>query len=296
MTYALLRPTMYRAPGTSLRSVVHRQLDVISSTSQNEVYVEKFTDNREGVAYLTMNRPVGKNSFSKNFLAQFEHCLQTLKSERTIRVVVMRSLVPGVFCAGADLKERRAMSEEEVEPFVERLRSAASALEGLPMPTIAAIDGVALGGGLEMALACDMRIASPSAKMGLVETKLAIIPGAGGTQRLPRIVGPVLAKELILTSRILDGIQAGAIGLVNHVTDTNETAEQRALKLADEMLPNGPIALRLAKLAINKSLEVSLTEGLMFEKNFYKQLIKTKDRLEGLNAFNEKRKPLFKGE
>ncbi|XP_022700861.1 methylglutaconyl-CoA hydratase, mitochondrial-like [Varroa jacobsoni] len=297
MTYALLTPFACRVMVASLQCSIRRHLAIPSASSQeNEVYMEKLTGNHEGVAFLTMNRPEGKNSLSRNFLTHLEQSLQQLKNERSVRVLIMRSVVPGVFCAGADLKERRTMPEEEVEPFVERLRNVSSTLESLPMPTIAALDGAALGGGLELALACDIRVASQAAKMGLVETKLGIIPGAGGTQRLPRIIGPVLAKELILTSRVLNGKEARQIGLVNHVTEEGKTAERRALELAEEILPNAPIALRLAKLAVNKAIEVSLAEGLIFEKSFYAQVIKTKDRMEGLNAFREKRKPMYKGE
>ncbi|XP_016377543.1 methylglutaconyl-CoA hydratase, mitochondrial-like [Sinocyclocheilus rhinocerous] len=169
----------------------------------------------------------------------------------------------------------------------------------LPMPTIAAIDGAALGGGLEMALACDIRVAASSAKMGLVETKLAIIPGAGGTQRLPRTVGVSVAKELIFAARVLSGDEAKSLGLVNHAVEQNKTGDAaylRALDLAREFIPQGPIAIRMAKLAINQGIEVDLKTGLAIEEACYAQVIPTKDRLEGLQAFKEKRPPRFKGE
>ncbi|XP_003748244.1 methylglutaconyl-CoA hydratase, mitochondrial [Galendromus occidentalis] len=267
-----------------------------SARSGDEVRLEQLKGDHEGIAYLTMHRPEAKNALSRNFVGQLEKCLQDLRTKKEVRVLIMRSTVPGVFCAGADLKERRKMNESDVEGFVERLRNAASAIEDLPMPTIAALDGAALGGGLEMALACDIRVASKTAKLGLVETKLAVIPGAGGTQRLPRIVGPVIAKELILTARVLNGAQAQEIGLVNHVADDGQTVENLALKIASEILPNGPVALRMAKLAINKGMQVSLSDGLAFEKSYYAQIINTKDRIEGLSAFAEKRKPAYKGE
>ncbi|NXC00301.1 AUHM protein, partial [Orthonyx spaldingii] len=129
----------------------------------------------------------------------------------------------------------------------------------LPVPTIAAMDGTALGGGLELALACDIRVAASSAKMGLVETKLAIIPGAGGTQRLPRTIGVSLAKELIFSARVVDGEEAKSIGLISHVVEQNEAGDaayRRALALAKEFLPQGPVAMRVAKLAINQGMEV----------------------------------------
>ena len=150
-----------------------------------------------------------------------------------------------------------------------------------------------------MALACDMRVASDNAKMGLVETRLAIIPGAGGTQRLPRIIGPSLAKEMIFTARVVNGSEAARIGLVNHVVDQNEAgnaAYDRAIGLAREILPNGPVGVKMAKMAINKGLEVDIGSALAIEESCYAQVIPTKDRLEGLKAFREKRKPVYTGE
>ncbi|XP_075405872.1 methylglutaconyl-CoA hydratase, mitochondrial isoform X3 [Tenrec ecaudatus] len=200
---------------------------------------------------------------------------------------------------GADLKERVKMHSSEVGPFVSKARAVINEIANLPVPTIAAIDGLALGGGLELALACDIRVAAASAKMGLVETKLAIIPGAGGTQRLPRAIGMSLAKELIFSARVLDGQEAKAIGLISHVLEQNkegDAAYKKALDLAREFLPQGPVAMRVAKLAINQGMEVDLVTGLAIEEACYAQTIPTKDRLEGLLAFKEKRPPCYKGE
>ncbi|XP_023559983.1 methylglutaconyl-CoA hydratase, mitochondrial isoform X2 [Octodon degus] len=200
---------------------------------------------------------------------------------------------------GADLKERAKMHSSEVGPFVSKIRAVINDIANLPVPTIAAIDGLALGGGLELALACDIRVAASSAKMGLVETKLAIIPGGGGTQRLPRAIGMSLAKELIFSARVLDGQEAKALGLVSHVLEQNQegdAAYRKALDLAREFLPQGPVAMRVAKLAINQGMEVDLVTGLAIEEACYAQTIPTKDRLEGLLAFKEKRPPRYKGE
>lgn len=172
-------------------------------------------------------------------------------------------------------------------------------IENLPMPVIAACDGSALGGGLELALACDLRTVASSIKMGLVETRLAIMPGAGGTQRLPRIISPALAKELIFTARVFSGEEAAKMGIVNaSVTqnDNHDAAYLRALKLAEEILPNGPVGVKLAKRAINKGSQVDIGTGYAIEEDCYSQLIGTKDRIEGLAAFNEKRKPIYIGE
>ncbi|XP_058927206.1 methylglutaconyl-CoA hydratase, mitochondrial isoform X2 [Kogia breviceps] len=200
---------------------------------------------------------------------------------------------------GADLKERVKMNSSEVGPFVSKIRAVINEIANLPVPTIAAIDGLALGGGLELALACDIRVAASSAKMGLVETKLAIIPGGGGTQRLPRAIGMSLAKELIFSARVLDGQAAKAVGLISHVLEQNQegdAAYRKALDLAREFLPQGPVAMRVAKLAINQGMEVDLVTGLAIEEACYAQTIPTKDRLEGLLAFKEKRTPRYKGE
>ena len=190
------------------------------------------------------------------------------------------------------------MNTSEVPQFVSSLRALVTDVENLPTPVISAIDGAALGGGLELALATDIRIASSEATMGLVETKLAIMPGAGGTQRLPRIIGTAKAKELIYTARILDGEQACTIGLVNEMVPQNKTGDaayQTALSIAREILPNGPIGVRLAKVAISKGTEVTLEDGLEIEKQCYSKIVDTKDRLEGLAAFAAKRVPVYQG-
>ncbi|XP_074993504.1 methylglutaconyl-CoA hydratase, mitochondrial isoform X2 [Calonectris borealis] len=200
---------------------------------------------------------------------------------------------------GADLKERAKMHSSEVSSFVSKARATINDMANLPVPTIAAIDGTAVGGGLELALACDIRVAASSAKMGLVETKLAIIPGGGGTQRLPRAIGVSLAKELIFSARTVDGEEAKSIGLISHVVEQNEAGDaayRRALALAREFLPQGPVAVRVAKLAINQGMEVDLVTGLAIEEACYAQTIPTKDRIEGLLAFKEKRPPRYKGE
>jgi methylglutaconyl-CoA hydratase len=162
------------------------------------------------VASLSLNRHEGKNAFSTAMLAEFRTAIDGLASrEQTpdrVDCLIVHSGVDRVFCAGADLKERLGMADEDVGPFVATLRDALTALAKLPFPTIAAMEGVALGGGLELALACDLRIAGANAKMGLPEANLAILPGAGGTQRLPRIVGVAKAKEMILTAQILTSV------------------------------------------------------------------------------------------
>lgn len=153
--------------------------DDLSASAPEDEFVLKYVE-KEGegkIAVMGMNRPKAKNAFSKNLIGRFEESVHSVRFDKDVRAVIIRSMVPGIFCAGADLKERLGMKPSEVGPFVARLRGFVSSMENLPMPIIAAIDGAALGGGLEMALACDLRVASNSAKMGLVETRLAIIPG-----------------------------------------------------------------------------------------------------------------------
>jgi len=264
-----------------------------------DLVVEYMEEENHGIVVLGINRPKAMNAFSKSLVADMTAAIDAVKFDKNVRVLIIRSHAKGAFCAGADLKERAKMSPAEVGPFVSKAREIIGAWEKLPMPVIAAIDGVALGGGLEMALACDLRVASSDARLGLTETRLAIIPGGGGTQRLPRVVGPALARELIYTARVLGGKDAANIGLVNHCVEQNEVGDaayQRALALAQEILPNGPVGIKMAKFAINKGSEVDLASGLAFEEAAYAQVIPTSDRIEALTAFKEKRKPVFKGE
>ncbi|XP_066479658.1 enoyl-CoA hydratase domain-containing protein 2, mitochondrial [Tiliqua scincoides] len=251
-----------------------------------------------GIAEILMNRPHAKNSLGKVLVDELYETLDLLRFDENIRVVIIKSKVGGVFCSGADLKERAKMTDAEADHFVQRLRSLMDGIAALPMPTIAAIDGYALGGGLEMALACDLRVAASSAKMGLIETTRGLFPGAGGTQRLPRCIGIGRAKELIFTGRQIDGQEASSIGLVNHAVPQNEegdAAYQKALALAEEIVPRAPIAVKMGKLAINRGTEVDIASGMAIERMCYAQNIPTKDRQEGMAAFIEKRPPKFIG-
>ncbi|KAM8872742.1 methylglutaconyl-CoA hydratase, mitochondrial [Synchiropus picturatus] len=270
-----------------------------SSDPKDDLKVRYLDGEDAGIVVVGLNRPKAKNAISKNLVKMMSETVEDIKKNNKVRSVILCSLVPEIFCAGADLKERAKMHQSEVGPFVTKARALITELGNLPMPTIAAIDGAALGGGLEMALACDIRIAANNAKMGLVETKLAIIPGAGGTQRLPRVIGVSQAKELIFAARAIDGTEALRLGLVSHAVEQNKSGDaayHRALELAREINPQGPIAVRMAKLAINQGIEVDLATGLAIEEACYAQVIPTKDRLEGLAAFKEKRRPHFKGE
>ncbi|XP_044732095.1 methylglutaconyl-CoA hydratase, mitochondrial [Chrysoperla carnea] len=278
---------------------LQKSIRTFSKLINNDVQLEyrKILENE--VAIIGINRPKQKNAMSKSFVEAMNNIIDQLKYNKDVRVAIVRSLVPGIFCAGADLKERATMTDKEVQSFVCQLREMNQDIESLPMPVIAAVDGPALGGGMELALACDLRIVADTAKLGLVETKLAIIPGSGGTQRLPRLINPGLAKELIFTGRTLSGIEAEKYGIVNHLVKQNSTLDaafNKALNIAEEIAPNGPIGVQMAKKAIDKGLQVDLSTGLAIEEACYAQVIPTKDRTEGLQAFKEKRKPNYKGE
>nr|XP_019598358.1 PREDICTED: enoyl-CoA hydratase domain-containing protein 2, mitochondrial isoform X5 [Rhinolophus sinicus] len=265
-----------------------------------EIQVRSLAGPDQGITEILMNRPRALNALGNVFVSELLEALAQLQEDRRVRVLIFRSGVKGVFCAGADLKEREQMSEAEVGVFVQRLRGLMNKIAAFPAPTIAAMDGFALGGGLELALACDLRVAAASsAVMGLIETTRGLLPGAGGTQRLPRCLGVALAKELIFTGRRLSGTQAQALGLVNHSVAQNEegnAAYHRARELAQEILPQAPIAVRLGKVAIDRGMEVDIASGMAIEGMCYAQNIPTRDRLEGMAAFREKRPPRFVGE
>jgi enoyl-CoA hydratase/carnithine racemase len=246
------------------------------------------------VAVLTLNRPEVMNSFNFAMLRSLKDRIENLHFDPEVRVVIITGAGEKAFCAGADLKERVTYSEQQVKEFIFTIRNLFTFIEEMSKPVIAAINGVALGGGTELALACDIRIASSTATMGLTETRLAIIPGAGGTQRLPRIVGRGKAKELIFTGRRVDAREALQIDLVNQVASP-ETLLDACRTMASSICEAGPIAIQQAKYAINHGLETDLHTGLAIESNAYWVTIPTEDRMEGLTAFREKRKPVYKG-
>lgn len=258
----------------------------------NVVHVLKQTN---GIAIITLNRPDAANSFSLQMLEELHAAIEDIRFDPAIRCLIVTGEGGKAFCAGADLKERAGMNPVQVKKTVDLIRSAFNTLEALPQPVIAAINGAALGGGTELALACDIRVAAENAKLGLTETSLAIIPGAGGTQRLPRLIGKGRAKELIYTARRIDAHEAFAIGLVEYVTPEG-AAVAKAMEIAEQIVRNGPIAVSQAKYAIDKGYEVDIQTGLAIEQKAYEVIIPTNDRIEGLQAFKEKREPLYKGE
>jgi enoyl-CoA hydratase/carnithine racemase len=251
-------------------------------------------EHRPPLLILTLNRPEVRNALNSKLLQELELAIDEARLQKDLRVLLITGGGDKAFCAGADLKERLTMSETEVRSFLSAIRRLLIKIEELPLPVIAAINGFALGGGTELALACDLRVAVDDATLGLTETRFAIIPGAGGTQRLPRLIGIPLAKELIYTGRQLTAQEALAKGLVNRIAARDKLMED-CLKLAGEIAKAGPIAVAQAKFAINKGQDVELHTGLAIEASAYETCIPTEDRLEGLKAFKEKRQPVYKG-
>ncbi len=251
-------------------------------------------EQENGITTLTLNRPEVMNSFNFALLYSLKEQIDQLRFRSDVRVVIITGSGQKAFCAGADLKERITYSESQVKEFIFTIRSLFTAIEYLNKPVIAAVNGVALGGGTELVLACDIRIAAMHSTMGLTETRLAIIPGAGGTQRLPRLIGRGRAKELIFTGRRVGAEEALTIGLVNQICQPEELYDQ-SLKMAGMICETGPIAIEQAKYAINYGIDTDLHTGLGIESNAYWVTIPTEDRLEGLKAFQEKRKPVYKG-
>ncbi|XP_029938945.1 enoyl-CoA hydratase domain-containing protein 2, mitochondrial [Salarias fasciatus] len=264
-----------------------------------EVELKRLQGADYGIVEVLMCRHKARNALGHVFVSQMRELVSSLSDDSSVRVVIFRSLVPNVFCAGADLKERALMDNSESDLFVHSLRSLMTQIAMLPMPTVAAVDGVALGGGLELALACDLRTAAHSAQMGLIETTRGLIPGAGGSQRLPRMVGITLAKELIFTGRRVSGRTALEMGLANRAVEQNQTGDaayREALCLAREILPQAPIAVRMAKEAVNRGIQVDISSAMAIERICYARVIPTRDRREGMAAFIEKRPPQYTGE
>lgn len=272
---------------TSFSSAAHAEILVEHRRQDDE------SSNGATVSILTLNRPKA-NAMGRRMLQELKEEMNLLKESQS-RCLIVTSCSDRVFSAGADLKERKTMSVGEAEAFVTDLRQTMQGLYTLPIPVIAAIEGVALGGGLELALAADFRVVSRTATLGLVETSLAIIPGAGGTQRLSRLIGPTKAKELIFTAARLTGKEAYEYGMVDHLVEPGESLK-RSLLLAWKIAKNGPVAIRAAKEAVNRGMFAdSMQSALDIERECYGRVLTTEDRLEGLAAFQEGRSAEYKG-
>lgn len=246
----------------------------------------------QGIAVLTLARPP-VNALGRRLVEDLQTAMSSFEANPALRVLILTA-EGKAFCAGADLKERQTMSEEDVRRWVPFLSGTFTRLAELPVPTIAVVQGIAAGGGLELALACDFRVAESQATIGLRETALAIIPGAGGTQRLPRLIGPARAKRWIFTARMFSAAEALLEGAVDVVTNAGEGLSA-ARELAREICANGPLAIRAAKRAIDGGSSRPMAEALEIELRAYESILPTEDRVEAIRAFAEKRPPVFKG-
>lgn len=247
------------------------------------------------ISTLTIDRAEVRNAMSTQVIKQLKLAISDVHKDDKLRALIITGAGDKAFSAGADLKERREMSEPETLAFVRAIQGCFQQIAELPMPVIAAINGDAFGGGLELALACDIRVIAKTATIGLVETSLGIIPGAGGTQRLPRIVGLSAAMDLIFTSRRLGAMEALSLGLVNYVADDAEATRRESFALATRIANNAPLAIRAAKEALVASADLGIPEGLVTELASYHEILESEDRREGLKAFQEKRLPQFRG-
>lgn len=245
------------------------------------------------IAYLIINRPEVRNALSGETAEELKDALEKLEKRDEVGCVVFTGAGEKSFVAGADIAQ---LATRSMLDALQKggLRDLYAYIELYEKPTIAMINGYALGGGCELALACDIRIASTTAKLGLPELNLSIIPGAGGTQRLARIVGKGKALEMILTGKMIDAEEAYRIGLVSEVAEPDKLRE-KVEEVAAQILSKGPLAVRLAKLAVHYGGEADLQTGLMLERLAQALLFETEDKLEGTRAFLEKRKPEFKG-
>ncbi|KAA8497968.1 Methylglutaconyl-CoA hydratase, mitochondrial [Porphyridium purpureum] len=276
--------------------------------TEREKYVSVEHEHDGQAVHIVLNRPALKNALCRSMAKEISECVEDMRklmdrrNPAAPRVVVIRSAVAGAFCSGADLKERKFMSHEQAREFSNFLRRTFANIASLPIPVIGCVAGYALGGGAELLLACDIRVGSSKAVLGFPETSHAIIPGAGGSATLARLVGISRAKDLIFTARRVSAREAKELGLLNYVcgddsdkAESGELALQKTRDLTAQIIQNGPLALKLAKRCIDSSVDVDLPTALLLEGELYKETFGSKDREEGLEAFNEKRKPVYVG-
>jgi methylglutaconyl-CoA hydratase len=262
---------------------------------ENEIFLEYLDGENSGIAVLSINRPSTRNALSWKLVEDLQAAVDEVGEEKTVRCLILTSQVQNVFCAGADLKERTQMSEERVLSYLKKLNKLVATLEELSIPVIAAVEGAALGGGLEMILGCDMRVGTTSSTFGLPETRLGVIPGGGGTVRLGRLVGWGRARHIILTGGRVGGRQAEQWGLLNICVDDG-AAYNKALEMAREVARGAPLAVRMAKIALRSAETLEKGKALETERVCYEKILPSWDRREGLRAWAERRNPVFRGE
>ncbi len=248
----------------------------------------------DGIAIVTIDRPKALNALNFDTLTEMQHCFKEIAQDKDIYVVIVTGGGEKAFVAGADISFMQTLSPLEAREFAGLGQSVQNLIENIPQPTIAAVNGFALGGGCELSLACDMRIASTNAKFGQPEVNLGVIPGFGGTQRLPRLVGKGLANELLFSGKIIDADEACRIGLVNSVVAQDELMA-KCLELAKMIASRGPVAVRLCKEAVNNGVEMDLARACVYEADLFSLCFASDEQREGMTSFLEKRSPDFKG-
>lgn len=250
----------------------------------------------ESTAIFTLNRPEQRNALDRDLFAVLRAAIAETASDPAVRALVIVGAGDRAFCAGADVRAMRSMGVEAAREWSLLGHAAFQALEDLPKPVIAAINGVALGGGCELALACDFRFMAETAQLGQPEIKLGLIPGWGGTQRLPRIVGEALAKDLVLTGRLMAADEARRAGLINGIAESGASVLDLAVVFARQFAALPPLAVAAAKRAIDRGADLPLRESSVLESEQFGRLFGTKDGAEGIAAFLEKREAKFTGQ
>jgi len=257
-------------------------------------YTNLLLEKNGAVAVLTINRPKALNALNSDTLSELSTVLDELGRDSSVKAVILTGSGEKAFVAGADISQMKDLNALEGRQFAQLGQATFRKLELLPQPVIAAINGFALGGGCELAMACDIRLAGENAKFGQPEVTLGLTAGFGGTQRLPRLVGTGLASELLFTGDIIDVQEAYRIGLVNHVYPV-DTLMEEAQKLAKRIAGRAPAAVQLSKSAIQRGVNMDLDSAQAFEADAFGLTFSTQDQTEGCTAFVEKRKPAFQG-
>ena len=252
-------------------------------------------EQEERIALLTINRPMVLNALNEGTLKEIDQALDQIEKENKLRGLIITGAGDRAFVAGADISFMEDLTPLKAREFARLGQKVFSRIENLSLPVIAAINGFALGGGCELAMACDIRIASSKAKLGQPEVNLGLIPGFGGTQRLTRLVNPGIAKEILFTADTYDADTAHRMGLVNHVVEPEELLGF-CKDMANRIASKGPIAVSLCKEAVNDGLEMDLEKALIHEADLFAIVFSSQDKQEGISAFLTKRKPEFTGE
>jgi len=273
-----------------------QEKDFINTKGSERMNLDNIKMRKENkICYITINRPKAHNSLNKKTLNELEKVIEKVKNDQNILVAILTGSGEKAFVAGADIREMKDFTDGEAEQFSFMGQKIFDKIENCNKPFIAAVNGHALGGGMELALACDIRIASKDAVFGQPEVGLGIIPGFGGTQRLTSLIGKGLSKEYILTGRYISAQKALEVGLINHLIE-NEELINKSEDIADEIISNSPVAVSRAKKAINFFDQSFLDHGLKKESEIFGSCFDTEDQEIGMKAFLNRKKPIFKGE